>query len=197
MVLLTREEVADILGISDTSIPWDVVTWAEEEVKKLTGKSYTEVSTSKTFCLRMDKQAYLDLPDMYITEVTKIEYSTDNGDTWNEIVGEYWYFEDEGIVVFDFLLTELYLYKVTYKYGSCAVDPLEKKLQLLLVFKYLLNYKPDLFTGDTETKQEKIGDYSITYNVQSAVSKPELINKDIAELKRVMGAGDGFSYGMM
>jgi len=197
-VLLTRAEIADILGISDTDIPWDIVTWAEEEVKKLTGKSYIEVETSKTFCLRMDKQSYLNLPKMNITNIIKVEYSTDAGDTWNEIVdSEYWYFDEESLVVFDFLLTELYLYKVSFKYGACNVEPLEKKLQFLLVFKYLLNYKVNLFTSLKDVKQEKLGDHSITYSVSTAVSKPELVNTDIEDLKRIMGAGNGYSYGMM
>lgn len=198
-VLLTRSDIANILGIAEASIPQRVIDWAKKEVENMLGKKYDVVEgATYDFILREDRQAYLLLPQMNITEITSVTYKglgTTDTTEYTITSTDYYIEADTGMIYFNYLLWKNYIYTVTYNYGGDTIVDLDRQLQFLVVFKYLIQYKSNLFVGDRDVVSEKLGDHSIKYNIGVIKSKPELIDKDIEELKQLAGAGDNFYMG--
>ena len=137
--LLTRAEIATILGIDDaTDIPQEVVDWGEKEVEKIVNKSYSAVEDQEeTFFLTVNRQSYLEMPFYDNMTVSKIEYHVEDVDDvipdvdeWVEIDDTDYYLEVKNcIIFFDYDLSRRVKYKVTYSYGGSTASDLEKKLQ--------------------------------------------------------------------
>lgn len=190
--LLTQDDIGEILEMADyTDIPEEIVDWAEVEVENIINKKYTAVTgQEKIFYLREDRQDYLQMPDLSNVSITKVEYYSESTLAWIEIESTNYYFEEEtGLLFFFYDLYRETQYKVTYAYGGDTILDLEKKLHFLLVYEYLLKHKSESLpdSGSGNVKQEKIGDYSITYSVEEAKSKPDLVEKDIENTITILG----------
>jgi len=198
-VLLTAADIADILGIAESNVPQRIVDWGKKQVENMLGKKYDAVVDAEyEFALRDDSQAYLQLPYMNVTAIDSITYrglGTTDATEYTITATDYYFEQDTGMIYFNYLLERNYIYKITYTYGGDTIEDLDRQLQFLIVFKYLLSYEPDLFSGDKDIKSEKIGDYAVTYSIQDAKSKPELIDEDIKKLQQIAGAGDNFFLG--
>lgn len=198
-VLLTRADIANILGIAEADIPQRVIDWAKKEVENMLGKKYDAVEDAiYDFVLREDQQPYMLLPQMNVTKISSVTYKglgTTDTTEYTITPIDYYIEQNTGMIYFNYLLWKNYIYTITYDYGGDDILDLDKKLQFLIVFRYLLQYKSDLFVGDKDVVSEKLGDHSIRYNISAIKSKPELINKDIEELKQIAGAGDNFYVG--
>lgn len=191
--LLTQDEIGEILNMDDsTDIPEEIVDWSELEVQKIVGKNYTAVTDeTKEFLLRHDRQDYLQMPELSSLSITKMEYYTETTDEWVEIESEDYHFEQEtGMIFFDYELYRMQRYKVTYSYGGDTPEDLEKKLHFLLVYDYMAKHKPSVLVAEDiqgTVFKEKIGDYSVEYNISKAKSKPEVIADDIKTTIELLG----------
>ena len=191
--LLTQDDIAEILNMDDSSdIPEQIVDWAELEVEKITGKNYISVTDAEwEFYLTIDRQNYLQMPELSSLAITKIEYYQETTVEWVTIQEADYHFEQEtGMIFFDYELYRRQRYKVTHSYGGDAPTELEKKLHFLLVYDYMIKHKSSVLSAEDvqgQAVKEKIGDYSIEYNIKSAKSKPELIADDIKSTIALIG----------
>ena len=198
--LLTRAEIARILGIDDEAdIPRDIVDWAVLQVEKSLHKNYEEVDTTEEFFFTRaeDVQTALYLKKTNVT-VSKVERRDLEADEWTEVDSTYYYTDSEaGVVLFT---TSAYLhtrYRVTYSYGGDEATNLEKKLHFLFVLDYLQKYKSDVLSEgasvSSDIKKEVIGDYSIEYAVSSSSSSSAQtkVERDIEDLMTLLGGNFG------
>jgi len=203
--LLTRDEIATILGIDDpTDIPAEVVAWGEEEVEKVLNLTFDSISGAEAmFFLTIQTQTFLELPFKDNMEVTKIEYYNRDSETWTTIASTDYYFEvDSSMVFFDYSLYRQLRYKVTYSYGGSSVNDLHKKLHLLLVLNYLQKFKSDVLASGSvasgEIKKETIGDYSVEFNVGTSNTSISKVESSISELTILLGGSlDSNDVGMI
>lgn len=173
--LLNISQISDVTGISEENIPNDLITWAEKRVEKKLGKTYTESTNTesrylyeKTNILKLEKQNIVSVSSFTIEDVHESELSEDDE--------EYKLFKEEGIIKCD-LLVPFEKIDITYTYGGDSVEDLDRYLHLLLILKQLIVSYPDRIPK--EEISEKIGDYSVNYNVTELKSRPELIDKEI------------------
>ena len=198
MAFKTVAEIALILGITEADIPASIITWAQSQVEKMLSKNYTAVEgATKEFLLRDVPQSYLDLPHTDVV-VSTIKYRANQADTEETTIDadDYYIDEENGLILFDYELYRTYIYKVTYDYGGDTIEDIDVYLHFLLVFKYLLKFKSNLFADNVTVVSEKIGDYSIKYNVD-VFSRPEMIEQDIQAIIKIAGAGDGTFVGLI
>jgi len=199
--LLTRTEIARILGIDDeTDIPPAVVTWAEDEVQKVLGKNYSAVTAQeKIFFLTNNRQNYLEMPFFDNMSVSKIEYHVEDVDDvveevdeWITITATDYYLEvDTAMIFFDYELSRRVKYKVTYAYGGSTPTYLEKKLHLLMTLNYLQKFNSDLLSTAGDVKKETIGEYSIEYAINATTSSVNNVETEISSLVDLLGGSRG------
>ena len=183
MALLTAAQIATITGMTEADIPADVVTWAETRVEKLLDKKYTETEETWEHIL-YTSQTYLQLPHQNIVSVSSFTIEDINETGLSEADDEFTVFKEEGIIRCTQLVT-LKKITITYRYGNSTVEDLDKYLHLLLVIKMLILSNPDLIPKDEI--EERIGDYTVKYNMTELKAKPALIDD---EIKKVISDGD-------
>jgi hypothetical protein len=201
-VLLTSADISDILGIDEAEIPQRIVDWGKAEVEKMLCKKYDAVEDEvEEFILRDNiTQDYLQLSQNNITSISSITYrriGIDSAEASTIEAEDYYLESDTSMVYFTSGLYNNYIYAITYTYGGVAIADIDRQLQFLVILRYLLKYKSDLFTTNHEVSSEKIGDYAISYNTEKLQSKPELIDADIERLKKLAGGGDNYFIGLV
>lgn len=205
MALLTRADVAGILGIADpTTIPQEAVDWATSQVEEALGKSYTAVedATEEFIIPYEDKTNILSLSMTNLSEVSKIEFKENPSDSaWVEITetDTYRVFLDSGDVIFDHLLYAFYTYKVTYSKEADTPTSLENRLLFLYVVDFIQKFCGSILEDSSiasEVKSETIGDYKVEFNVSSSTKDGlSKVEQDIRNLLRQLGGktGDNFT----
>ena len=175
MALLTASQLAAILSIPEADIPATTITIAESRVKKLLSKEYATVEYTHETMLHSD-QEYLKLPHQNIIAVSSFTIEDVDEDGLSEADDEFSLFKEEGIV-YCTALTTFKKIELTYTYGACTVDDLDKYLHSLIVLKMVIISKPGIITK--ESISEKIGDYSVKFNVADLQNQPQLIDDEI------------------
>lgn len=175
MNLLNISQISDVTGISEENIPNDLITWAEKRVEKILGKKYVEATNTesrylyeKGDILKLEKQNIVSVSTFTIEDIHETNLSEDDD--------EYDLFKEEGIIKCP-QLAPFKTIDITYTYGGSSVEDLDRYLHLLLVLKQLIIAYPDRIPK--EEISEKIGDYSVKYNVTELKSRPELIDLEI------------------
>ena len=172
-MIITKAEVAVTLRIDENDIPDTLFNNAEKEVEKLIGKRYSELTENRTFKLS-ESQEYLELKHSNINSI--ITFTVDDVDIDED---DYDLYGEEGVIHYTFLANEEI--HLVYTYANDIADATEKILVFLLVFRDVLLIRPDLITK--ELVSEKIGDYTVTYNVAELKLSPDRLKKRIDELK--------------
>lgn len=186
MSILERSDIATILEIDESDIPEDILTWAEKETEKLLNKTYSEIEETETRYLT-EHVRHVNLEH---TNVTEIIYIKEDG---IEVEPEdYYLYKDEGIVLLSYYLSREVEYEIRYKYGNDSVGDLDRKICFLTVLKNLLIHKPNLFENRKDILSEKIGDYTVKYNLATVREKPEILQEDINRLVKLAGGTEGF-----
>jgi len=173
--LLTEEEITALTGITQSDIPNDIIDLAENQVKKKLGKDYATVSETETFYLYTE-QSYIQLKHQNIVAVSSFTIADVNETGLKEDDDEFKLFKEEGIIYCS-QLTTFKSTVITYTYGACAVEDIDKYLHLLFLLKMIILSNPDIVPAGK--MNEKIGDYSIRYNVADLKQRPQMIDEEI------------------
>ena len=173
--LLTESEVAALTGITESDIPADTLSLAETLVKNKLGKEYETKIKTETFYLYTE-QSYIQLKNQNIISISSFTIADINEDGLSESDEEYKLFKEEGII-YCTQLTRFKEISITYSYGASTVEDLDRYLHLLYILKMLLLSNPDIIPAGKMS--EKIGDYSIKYNVADLKQRPQMIDDEI------------------
>jgi len=173
--LLTEEEIADLTGITQSDIPNDAIDLAEDQVKRKLSKNYATKTETETFYLYTD-QSYFQLKHQNIVAVSLFTIADVNETGLSEDDDEYKLFKEEGII-YSTYFTTFKSTVITYTYGACTVDDIDRYLHLLFVLKLILLSNPDIVPAGKMS--ERIGDYSINYNVADLKQRPQMIDEEI------------------
>jgi len=172
MYLLTKSDIANLTGITDTNIPDDVIEFAEDQVKRKLAKDYDTLAETEIYSLYTE-QSYIQLKHQNIVAVSVFTIEDINEVGLVESDDDYKLFKEEGII-YCTSLTTFKTITLTYTYGACTVEDLDKYLHLLYALKMIISTNPDIIPDGK--KSEKIGDYSISYNSADLKEQPQIID---------------------
>jgi len=182
-------DVETLLNLSANSVSDDMLDIAQKQVEQTLAKDYgTAKSETEAFYL-YDLTSIIKLKHYNIVAVSSFTIEDVNEDGLSEDDHEFYVMKEEGIIKCELLATWKTI-TIVYTYGNCTVGTLDKYLQLLFILKQIILTNPSLITK--EAISEKVGDYTIKYNVTELTQRPQMIDKAIADVLSIMDGNDLF-----
>jgi hypothetical protein len=189
--LYKARDIEILLNLTEASLTDDMLDVAQKQVEEILDKDYGSAKSETEEFYLYEKTNVIKLKHRNIVEVSSFTIEDVNEDGLSEDDDEYYLLKNEGIIKCS-LLTTFKTITITYTYGNCSIGTLDKYLQVLFVLKQIIMTNPDLI--NKEEISEKIGDYSVTYNVTELKSRPELIDKEINKVISISDGNDLFFF---
>jgi len=193
--MITKTEIADILGISDTLINDYIYSWAQDIFYTITGFKETESQKwHKEFVQQTTH--FILLPDRSIKTIDAIKM--DNTTYLYTNFSEYTLNPDTGFIYFDSAISKDVFLEIQYTANAHIYTDVDGYLISLLVYKGILTFTPN---NAGVVKTIRIGRYSRSFSdVFKGGGISSLITYLEEEIKRatalVLGEKDGFGFGV-
>ena len=182
-------DVETLLNLSANSVSDDMLDIAQKQVEELLAKDYGDAKSKTEAFYLYEKTDIVKLKHQNIIDVSSFTIADVNESGLSEDDEEFYVFKEDGIIKCS-SLTTLKTITIVYTYGNCTVGTLDKYLQLLFILKQIILTNPSLITK--EAISEKVGDYTIKYNVTELTQRPQMIDKAIQDVISVMDGNDLF-----
>jgi hypothetical protein len=189
--LYKSADIEILLNLTEDTLTDDILDIAQKQVEEILDKDYGSAKSETEEFYLYEKTDIIKLKHRNIIAISSFTIEDVDEDGLSEDDDEYYLLKNEGIIKCS-LLTTFKTITITYTYGICSIGTLDKYLQVLFVLKQIIMTNPDLI--NKEEISEKIGDYSVTYNVTELKSRPELIDKEINKVISISDGNDLFFF---
>jgi hypothetical protein len=189
--LYKSADIEILLNLTEDTLTDDILDIAQKQVEEILDKDYGSAKSETEEFYLYEKTDIIKLKHRNIIAISSFTIEDVDEDGLSEDDDEYYLLKNEGIIKCS-LLTTFKTITITYTYGNCSIGTLDKYLQVLFVLKQIIMTNPDLI--NKEEISEKIGDYSVTYNVTELKSRPELIDKEINKVISISDGNDLFFF---
>jgi hypothetical protein len=153
MAIISKDEVAIVLGIEEDSVAQSVYDWAVAAFYKITGMQSAEVTKTHREFVNAAK-TWIKLPHTNIKSVDTLKI--DNVTTTFTLFTDLKFNPDTGLVNYSGGFGGGQLVEITYKVNAATLEPIHDYLVTLLVTKGLSIFTPGLLG---QVKMVKIGKY--------------------------------------